>query len=198
MCASKSNPRYHPQAEEFLKERLQKILLQEDWLRYKTQVKHLAATFNVEILDCAAALACLAASERSAISPMRKPLAAPELKMVRYRVELGRKHQITEDGLKKLFIEESGVEKRLIGKVEIFHDHTLIQLPDGMPGEIYQHLKSVVLNRHPLRIKRLDGSPREFAKSGKNNRRSRHQPSHGHKDQTPRQVKSEVTPQKKD
>ncbi|MGR8933624.1 MAG: DbpA RNA binding domain-containing protein [Gammaproteobacteria bacterium] len=199
MCASKSNPRPPPQADDSLRERLQHILLQEDWLRYRTQVKNLAAAFNLEILDCAAALACLAASEHPTVpSSGRRPAIVPELKMVRYRVELGRKHQITEDGLKKLLIEESGVDKRLIGKIEIFYDHTLLQLPDGMPGEIYQHLKSVVLNRQPLRIKRLDGNAHEFVKNTKSARRSRHQPPRGPKEQTPRQSKTDVTPRKKD
>lgn len=204
MNAAKSNPRSHAHAEELLKERLQNILHTEDWMRYRTQVQNLAASLNLDILDCAAALACLAVAERSqAPDPIqtphaRKAVAAPELKMVRYRVELGRKHQITEDSLKKLLVAESGVEHRLIGKIEIHYDHTLIQLPDGMPAEIYHHLKSVFLNRQPLRIKRLDGGSRDHGRGGRNTRGGKHAPAHAAKEQNGRQGKTDATPRRKD
>lgn len=199
MSVVKSNSRLHAQTEAILKERLQRILHAEEWTQYRTSVQNLAAALNLEILDCAAALAFLAVAESPIVSlPPRKTIAAPELKMVRYRVELGRKHQVTEDSLKKLLIAESGVEHRMIGKIEIHHDHTLIQLPDGMPAEIYHHLKSAVLNRHLLRIKRLDGASRDTGRNGKHSRHGRRNSSHAPKEQTARQGKSDITQRKKD
>lgn len=205
MNAVKSPPRTPAQAEELLKERLQKILHTEEWTRYRTQVQNLAAGLDVDILDCAAALACLAVTDRPHVSERsntaahsRRPIAPPEVKMVRYRVELGRKHQVTEDSLKKLLVAESGVENRLIGKVEIHYDHTVILLPDGMPAEIYHHLKSVVLNRHPLRIKRLDGGGRDHGRGGRNTRGGKHSSAPASKEQQARQGKADATPRRKD
>lgn len=79
----------------------------------------------------------------------------PGIKMVRYRLDVGCKHQITPEELKKVLIEESGVDKNNINNINIQGDYTLVELPDEMPPDIFQHLKAVEINQHKLDIKRI-------------------------------------------
>jgi hypothetical protein len=75
--------------------------------------------------------------------------------MVRYRLDVGCKLQISPDELKKVLIEESGVDKNNINIIAIQEDYTLVELPDAMPQDIFLHLKSVEIKQHKLDIKRV-------------------------------------------
>jgi len=77
------------------------------------------------------------------------------IKMVRYRLDVGSKHQVTLEELKKILIEESGVDKNNINNINIQGDYTLVELPDEMPQDIFLHLKSVEIKQHKLDIKRV-------------------------------------------
>jgi hypothetical protein len=76
------------------------------------------------------------------------------IKMVRYRLDVGCKHQITLEELKKVLIDESGVDKNNIN-INIQGDYTLVELPDEMPQDIFLHLKSVEIKEHKLDIRRV-------------------------------------------
>jgi ATP-dependent RNA helicase DeaD len=47
---------------------------------------------------------------------------------------------------------EAGVDSRNIGRVDIRDDHSLVDLPAGMPDNILQHLKQVWVVGQQLRI----------------------------------------------
>ncbi|MDO9424880.1 MAG: DbpA RNA binding domain-containing protein [Methylobacter sp.] len=81
--------------------------------------------------------------------------AQPGIKMVRYRLDVGCKHQISSEELKKVLIEESGVDKNNINNINIQGDYTLVELPDEMPQDIFLHLKSVEIKQHKLDIRRV-------------------------------------------
>ena len=82
-------------------------------------------------------------------------MAKPGVKMVRYRLDVGSKHQVTPEELKKILIEESGVDKNNINNINIQGDYTLVELPDEMPQDIFLHLKSVEIKQQKLDIKRV-------------------------------------------
>ncbi|MFI3156186.1 MAG: DbpA RNA binding domain-containing protein [Methylococcaceae bacterium] len=77
------------------------------------------------------------------------------IKMVRYRLSVGCKHQVTSEEIKKVLIEESGVDKNNIKIINIQGDYTLVELPDEMPQDIFLHLKMVEIKQHKLDIKRV-------------------------------------------
>lgn len=79
----------------------------------------------------------------------------PGIKMVRYRLDVGCKHQVTSEELKRVLIEESGVDKNNINNINIQRDYTLVELPDEMPQDIFLHLKSVEIKQHKLDIRRV-------------------------------------------
>jgi hypothetical protein len=75
--------------------------------------------------------------------------------MVRYRLDVGSSHQVTLEDIKKVLVQESGVDKNNIKNVAIRELYTLIDLPDAMPPDIFQHLKTVEINQQKLDIKRV-------------------------------------------
>ncbi|MGB5830700.1 MAG: DbpA RNA binding domain-containing protein [Thiohalocapsa sp.] len=50
---------------------------------------------------------------------------------------------------------EAGIEGRYIGRIDIRGDHSTVDLPSGMPKEIFQHLKRVYVRGQSLRITAL-------------------------------------------
>jgi hypothetical protein len=149
-----------------LKNRLQQILKSKNLDSHRDLISSLAAEMEIDSLTCAAALVYLAQAmdnkSPSAFLQNKKteePLPAkkppPGIKMVRYRLDVGSKHRITLEQLKKVLIEESGVDKNNINNVNIQNLYTLIELPDEMPPDIFQHLKSVEINQHKLDIRRV-------------------------------------------
>ncbi|MGR9012360.1 MAG: DbpA RNA binding domain-containing protein [Gammaproteobacteria bacterium] len=77
------------------------------------------------------------------------------IKMVRYRLDVGCNHQVSSEELKKVLIEESGVDKNNINNINIQGDYTLVELPDEMPQDIFLHLKSVEIRQRKLDIRRV-------------------------------------------
>jgi hypothetical protein len=88
------------------------------------------------------------------LSPLHEA-AQQAIKMVRYRLDVGRNNQITLEELKRILIEESGVDKNNIKNINIQGDYSLVELPDEMPQDIFLHLKSVEIKQHKLDIKRV-------------------------------------------
>ena len=152
--------------EESLKNRIKQILISQNLDAQRVLISTIAAELEIDSLTCAAALVCLAQLIENAplsLSPGDQKTAhqipvknaSASIKMVRYRLDVGSKHRITLEQLKKVLIEESGVDKNNINNVNIQYLYTLIELPDEMPPDIFQHLKSVEINQHKLDIRRV-------------------------------------------
>jgi hypothetical protein len=152
---------------ELLKGRLQHILATTALDKQRELIAALATELDTDVESCAAALLYLTL-------PAPLPLLPIEpnnlIKMVRYRLDVGSQHQITVDLLKKVLVEESGVDKNNINNINIRGLYTLIDLPDAMPADIFLHLKTVEINQRPLGIKRI--KPR-FKKRASNHHRRR-------------------------
>ena len=80
-----------------------------------------------------------------------------DLDKIRYRIEVGREQGATPQNIVGAIANEAGVESRYIGRIEIFDDYSTVDLPDGMPAEIFQHLRRVRVRQYPMNISRLDG-----------------------------------------
>lgn len=155
-----------------LKKRLQQVLNSENLEPHRNLIRAIAAELGADILDCAAALLYLqpSAAKIRPVDPWeaQKPVPSlPPMIMVRYRLEVGRAHQVTLEEIKKVLVEESGVDKSNINRVNIHDSYTIIELPAGMPPDIFQHLKSVEINQQKLNIARVKA--RGNKKRGKSN-----------------------------
>ncbi len=90
--------------------------------------------------------------------------------MERYRIEVGLQHGVKPGNIVGAIANEAEIESEYIGRIEIFDDYSTVQLPEGMPKEIFKHLKSVWVSGQRLQISRLDqparGGAQRKARSG--------------------------------
>lgn len=157
---------------ELLKARLQQILATVPLAKERVRLKSLAADLDSDLLSCAAALLHLILPPPAAILLPTEPAEPAEtLKMVRYRLDVGHLHHVCVDTLKQVLVEESGVDKNNIHNISVRGLYTLIDLPDAMPADIFQHLKTVEIDGRPLAIKRI--KPRYKKRSNLHRRRGK-------------------------
>jgi len=100
-------------------------------------------------------------SSRPRVAP--KPGKAPRAprRMDRYTLHVGRTHGVRPGNIAGAIANETGLDNSLIGRIEIFEGHSTVELPEGMPREVYLHLKKVRVCRRPLKISRLGAAPRK-------------------------------------
>ena len=86
---------------------------------------------------------------------------APESGMETYRVEVGHMHGVKPGNIVGAIANEAELDSKHIGRITIREDHSLIDLPEGMPAEILQLLKKSWVAGQRLRISRgTAGEPR--------------------------------------
>ncbi len=76
--------------------------------------------------------------------------------MERFRIEVGHNHGVKPGNIVGAIANEAEIESEYIGRIEIFDDYSTVQLPQGMPREIFKHLKNVWVSGQRLQISRLD------------------------------------------
>jgi len=87
----------------------------------------------------------------------REARPQPELGMETYRIEVGRFHGVRPGNIVGAIANEAGLESRHIGRIDIHDDHSLLDLPAGMPAEILAHLQKTWVVGRQLRIQRWNG-----------------------------------------
>ena len=77
-----------------------------------------------------------------------RPARAPEENMQRYRVEVGHRDRVKPGNLVGAIAGETGLQGRMIGRIQIFDNHSLVDLPKGMPEDVFNNLRRLrVMNR---------------------------------------------------
>ena len=90
-------------------------------------------------------------------SPVRRARTrGDEAGMETFRIEVGHRHNVRPNNIVGAIANEAGIESRYIGRIDIRDDHSLIDLPEGMPREILEHLKKTWVSGQQLRIRRVD------------------------------------------
>ncbi|WP_338770355.1 DEAD/DEAH box helicase [Massilia sp. METH4] len=105
-----------------------------------------------------------AATDDEAPKKKERKRAQDGLAMRAYRIEVGSQHEATPANIVGAIANESGLEARYIGRIEIFDDHTVLEMPDGMPDEIFRHLGKVWVGGQQLKISLADAMPPLSAK----------------------------------
>ncbi|MDQ8204428.1 DEAD/DEAH box helicase [Pelagicoccus sp. SDUM812003] len=73
----------------------------------------------------------------------------------RYRIEVGHNHQVKPGNIVGAIANEAGLEARYIGRIDIYDDHSLVDLPKGMPREVLQILKKSWVAGQQMRMSRV-------------------------------------------
>jgi ATP-dependent RNA helicase DeaD len=85
--------------------------------------------------------------------------------METFRIEVGSVHEIKPGNIVGAIANEAGLDGAYIGRVDIREDHSFVDLPEGMPREIFKTLKKTRLAGRELRItkvQRTDDRPRSI------------------------------------
>ncbi len=93
-----------------------------------------------------------------AASAPRNPAPASagqaEVGMETFRIEVGHVHGVKPGNIVGAIANEAELESRYIGRIDIRDEHSLVDLPEGMPRELLEYLKRVRVAGRPLHISR--------------------------------------------
>ncbi len=96
--------------------------------------------------------------EDAAPGPRRKREDRPaaEFGMETFRIEVGHRHGVQPGNIVGAIANEAELDSRYIGRIDIRDDHTLVELPEGMPREVLEILKKTRVAGRPLRMARVE------------------------------------------
>ena len=103
-------------------------------------------------------------SERSERPQRPRKDAPPEKGMQRFRIEVGHIHKVMPGNIVGAIANEANIDAQNIGRINIFDDHSTIDLPADMPEDIYAGLKKVWVAGQTLNISREGEAPKAQSK----------------------------------
>ena len=163
-------------------QRITDTLAKEEWKDYVALLEQYQHAHNIPALEIAAAMATLAqgstpllikhepvraASKQKsrAERPVkgerpqrekRKKKGDIDVEMETFRIEVGSKHNVKPGNIVGAIANEAGLEGEYIGNIKIFDEHSVVDLPVGMPREVFEQLKRVWVVSRPLNISRVN------------------------------------------
>jgi ATP-dependent RNA helicase DeaD len=81
--------------------------------------------------------------------------APPASDMERFRIEVGYAHGVKPGNIVGAIANEAGLDGKHVGQVEITDTYSFVDLPKGMPKEVFRDLKKVWVCGQQLKISRL-------------------------------------------
>ncbi len=95
-------------------------------------------------------------SDQSEIDkPRHQPMRPIDKGMERFRLEVGSINDVKPGNIVGAIANEAGIDSQYIGQIIIEAEHSIIDLPVGMPKEIFSDLKKTRVCGVPLKISRL-------------------------------------------
>jgi ATP-dependent RNA helicase DeaD len=85
----------------------------------------------------------------------------------RYRIEVGHEHGVKPGNIVGAIANEAGLDGEHIGHIEIDQEFSLVDLPAGMPRDIFMDLKKVRVCGRPMKITMLGEHEKPPAKNRK-------------------------------
>jgi ATP-dependent RNA helicase DeaD len=103
--------------------------------------------------------------KRRSESGQHKQATRPARGMKRFRIEVGHRHEVKPGNIVGAIANEAGLDARHIGHIDIHTEFSLVDLPDGMPKDVFRELRKVRVCGQCLKISRLQ-PPGKKKKSG--------------------------------
>ena len=163
------------------KQNITDTLAEEEWRFYYDLLEQYQAEHDVPALEIAAALAKLLQGnepllltaprfqpreERRERGERSRPTPSPpEPGKERYRLEVGRAHGVQPGNIVGAIVNEAEIDSEHLGRIHIYDGFSTIDLPEGMPREIFRLLQRVRVCGQALKIKSL-GKNQEAAEAG--------------------------------
>ena len=79
--------------------------------------------------------------------------------METFRVEVGHVNQVKPGNLVGAIANETGIQGAAVGRIEIYDEYSTVDLPVGMPSEMFYSLKKVWVAGRQLNISRHNQHP---------------------------------------
>ena len=89
--------------------------------------------------------------------------------METYRIEVGHDHKVQPGNIVGAIANEAGLDSKNIGRIDIHDDYSLVDLPEGMPKEVYTDLKKTWVGGQKLNITRVKEASDNLAPQRKSN-----------------------------
>ena len=105
--------------------------------------------------------------DREDKKPHRGKGRSSEIKMELYRIEVGLSHNVKPGNIVGAIANETGIDGDHIARIKIEENYSTVELPAGMPKEIFQELKKVRVAGQQLNISSLDKADIKKAKGKK-------------------------------
>jgi ATP-dependent RNA helicase DeaD len=91
---------------------------------------------------------------------------------VRYRIEVGARHGVAPKNIVGAIANEAGLDSEHIGPIDIQDEFSTVELPEGMPKDLFTHLKKVWVCGRRLNIsvvgdRGAEASPRREGKASR-------------------------------
>ena len=88
--------------------------------------------------------------------PKSQPGFSPSKGKAIFRIEVGHDQSVEPGEIVGAIANEGGLNGKEIGQIQIFADHTLLELPNALPRTVFVTLKNVWIRGRRLSIHRLD------------------------------------------
>ncbi len=95
----------------------------------------------------------------------------PEKGMERFRLDVGKMHDVAASNIVGAIANEAGLDAHYIGQINIQNDHSFVDLPEGMPKDIFKDLRKIRVCGHKLGISRLEHDMPDWKKKNKGGKR---------------------------
>ncbi len=96
--------------------------------------------------------------DRPAAPAAKRQGRAGDAGLQQYRIEVGLQHGVKPGNIVGAIANEAGLDAADIGKISIENEFSTVDLPGGMPSEIFQHLKTVWVSGQQLNISKTGES----------------------------------------
>ncbi len=79
----------------------------------------------------------------------------------RFRLEVGSQHDVKPSNIVGAIANEAGLDAEYIGQIDIYPEYSLVDLPVGMPKEVFQDLRKAWVCGQRINISRLEKSEKK-------------------------------------
>ena len=101
----------------------------------------------------------------------------------RFRIDVGHNHKVKPGNIVGAIANEADIDSKYIGRINIFDDFSLVDLPEAMPKELLNELKNVRVAGQRLNISLVSGKKNRDNNPTSSEKTARARPKVRHKDQ---------------
>jgi ATP-dependent RNA helicase DeaD len=91
--------------------------------------------------------------------PARKPRGRTDIPMATYRISVGKRHKVEPRQIVGAIANEGGLGRQDFGHIDIRGDHSLVELPADLPGDVWSRLSGTRISGKLIELTLDAGGP---------------------------------------